>query len=91
MSKVGVEAMIVEIRVHRVINNWGRIGMVTKERGAVRQRGTLASKLLRIIVLLIQLVQSVERITRGNVVKELPYVISTLKKGIMPRGAQLKY
>ena len=90
VSKVGVGAMTSETRVHRAINNRARIGITTKERGAIRQQGILASKPQRTTVLLSQFALSMGRITQGNADKGLPYVISAVRKGITLRGMQLR-
>ena len=81
-----IRAMMTKTRTRRIINHKGKTSTTTREKGVIKLQGILANKPPRTIVLLTPLVLSVERITQGNADKELPYVTSTVKKGITLRG-----
>ena len=90
MIKVEAITVVTEIRVNMVVSYKGRIKIITRKRGIIRQPEILTSKPLKRAILPTRHAGNVARTTLGNADKGLQCVTSAVRRGTFPKDAMLR-
>ena len=80
MTRVEAEAVVIKIKVNRLVSSKGKV-IITSKRGTIRRLGILTNKPRRRIILLTRPARNTARTILGNADKGLRFAVSVERRG----------